>query len=112
MPATVREKNKGPGRYRKAVNDLWASLKDGQRAEAKQHVNVLIEKIVLTQKEERKELSIDLYGDLAEILKITSEDKTMKNRILERKAVNDNFLFEPSVQLVAGAGFEPMIFGL
>ena len=104
-------------RYRKAVNDLRLSLKDGQGAEAKQHVRALIDKIVLTPKEDRKELSIDLHGDLAGILKIASEDKSMKNlrletRKLERKAINDNFLFEPSIQLVAGEGFEPPTFGL
>jgi hypothetical protein len=30
----------------------------------------------------------------------------------EKVAVNDNNLFEPSLQLVAGAGFEPTTFGL
>jgi len=35
----------------------------------------LIEKIVLTPKEECKELSIDFYADLAGILKIALEDK-------------------------------------
>ena len=67
----------------------------------------------------RKELSIDLHGDLAGILKIASEDKSMKNlrletRKLERKAINDNFLFaRPFIQLVAGVtGFEPVTFGL
>ncbi len=62
-------------------------------------------------------LKIDLYGDLAGILKIASEDKATKQRNLEtrkleKKAINDNFLFEPSIQLVAGRGFEPLTFGL
>lgn len=105
-------------RYRKAVNDLKRSFMDGEAAEAKEHVRTLIEKIVLTPKKESKELSIDLYGDLAGILKIASENGAMMKEIspetkrLEKKAVNDNFLFEPSVQLVAGIGFEPMTFGL
>ncbi len=30
----------------------------------------------------------------------------------EKVAVNDNILFEPSLQLVAGTGFEPVTFGL
>ena len=90
---------------------------DGHGAEAKQHVRALIEKIVLTPKEDREDLSIDLYGDLAGILKIALEDTAMKNmmletRKLEKKAINDNCLFEPSIQMVAGTGFEPVTFGL
>ena len=30
----------------------------------------------------------------------------------EKKVANGNFLFEPSIQVVAGAGFEPTTFGL
>jgi hypothetical protein len=30
----------------------------------------------------------------------------LKTRKLKEKAVNDNFLFEPSISLVAGTGFE------
>ena len=104
-------------RYRKAVTELGKSLKSGQGAEAKEHVRALIEKIVLTPKEEKKELSIDLYGDLAGILKIAAEGKIMTRmdlltKRLEKNAANDNSLFEPSVQLVAGTGFEPVTFGL
>ena len=49
--------------------------------------------------------------------KIASEDKIMDNakgltKRLEKNAVNDNIVFEPSLQLVAGTGFEPMTFGL
>ena len=45
------------------------------------------------------------------------EDKTMKNmaqkqRRLVKKFANDNFLYEPSIKLVAGEGFEPTTFGL
>lgn len=104
-------------RYRKAINGLRSALKSGEAAEAKEHVRALIEKIVLTPKKDRKELSIDLYGDLAGILKIASEDKSMKNMVIQekrlgKKAVNDNFLSEPSITVVAGEGFEPTTFGL
>ena len=104
-------------RYRKAVTGLRKSLKGGQASEAKEHVRGLIEKIVLTPKEGHKELSIDLYGDLAGILNIATEGKIMTKTGVQRKrpekvAVNDNMLFEPSLQLVAGTGFEPVTFGL
>jgi len=50
-------------------------------------------------------VSIDFYGDLAGIPKIASEDKIMNNakgltKRLEKNAVNDNIVFEPSLQLV------------
>jgi hypothetical protein len=104
-------------RYRDAISKLKKALISGEAGEAKEHVRALIEKIVLTPKEGSKDLSIDLYGSLAGILKIAKEDKLMKNpgvltRRLEKKAVIDNILFEPSLQMVAGAGFEPTTFGL
>ncbi len=104
-------------RYRKAVTDLKKSLKGGQGAQAKEYVRGLIEKIVLTPKDGHKELSIDLYGDLAGILNIATDGKIMTKTGVQRKrpekvAVNDNMLFEPSLQLVAGTGFEPVTFGL
>ncbi len=104
-------------RYRKAINELRTALKSGKSGEAKEHVRALIEKIVLTPREGRKDLSIDLYGDLAGILKIASKgdamkDLAQKSRRPERKVANDNFSFEPSIQVVAGKGFEPMTFGL
>ena len=104
-------------RYRKAITGLKKSLKSGKAAGAKEHVRALIEKIVLTPKDNRKELSIDLYGNLAGILKIASKGDSMKNlaqksKRLDKKAINDNFLTEPSITVVAGEGFEPTTFGL
>ena len=51
------------------------------------------------------------------IIKIATESKIMTRtallkKRLEKNAANGNSLFEPSVQLVAGAGFEPTTFGL
>lgn len=62
-------------------------------------------------------LSTDLHGDLAGILRIATEDKTMKakgtiEKQLDNVIVNNNHITEPSVQLVAGVGFEPTTFGL
>ena len=104
-------------RYRSEIEALTKALSDGKAAEAREQVRGLIEKIVLSSKDGEDELSIDLYGDLAGILRIATEDKAMKDKgkiekRLEAMAVNDNDNFEPSVQLVAGAGFEPTTFGL
>lgn len=95
-------------RYRKAVVELREALKERQSGEAREHVGGLIEKIVLTPKPGQNGLAIDLHGDLAGILTIAAKDKIMKQegmlaKRLGKKAVNDNFLSEPVVQLVAGA---------
>ena len=87
------------------------------RSEAHIHLRSLIEKIVLTPKPEQKKLSIDLYGDLAGILSIASQENPMNISAGEKKrlrqiATNDNYSSEPSLELVAGAGFEPTTFGL
>ena len=104
-------------RYRKEIVALRKALSEQQSGEAREHVRALIEKIVLTPKDNREDLSIDLYGDLAGILRIATEDKKMKDKgniekRLARLVANDNYSSEPSVQLVAGAGFEPTTFGL
>ena len=104
-------------RYRSEISALTSALTNGGVAEAREQVRGLIEKIVLTPKDREDELSIDLHGDLAGILRIATEDKAMRDKVkiekrLEAMAVNDNDNFEPSVQLVAGAGFEPATFGL
>ncbi len=80
-------------------------------------VRGLIEKISLTPVPEADEPSIDLYGSLAGILKIASKGASMNNNTpikkrLRQIAVNDNYSTEPSIELVAGAGFEPTTFGL
>ena len=105
-------------RYRKEIGHLRESLNhEDSRSEAHLHLRSLIEKIVLTPVPAQDDLSIDLYGDLAGILSIASQENPMKNKSLNEKrlrqiAVNDNFSSEPSVKLVAGAGFEPTTFGL
>ena len=106
------------GRYRKAIGNLTASLNHQEhRSEAHIHLRSLIEKIVLTPNPDQGDLSIDLYGDLAGILTIASQENPMDKatgikKRLRQIAVNDNHLSEPSVELVAGAGFEPTTFGL
>lgn len=104
-------------RYKSEIATLTNALANGGAAEAREQVRGLIEKIVLSPQSVEDDLSIDLYGDLAGILRIASEDKSMKEKgkiekRLESMTANDNHNFEPSVQLVAGAGFEPTTFGL
>ncbi len=105
-------------RYKQEVQALRSSLNnEATKSEASEHLRALVEKIVLTPKPGQDNLSIDLYGDLAGILRIANEDKSMKKekhiiKRLKNKIVNDNHILEPSVQLVAGAGFEPTTFGL
>ena len=60
-------------RYKQAINQLCQSLNASEnRAVASEHIRGLVEKIVLTPQTGGDELSIDLYGDLAGILKVTS----------------------------------------
>jgi len=79
------------------------------RSEAHIHLRSLIEKIVLTPNHGQGDLSIDLYGNLAGILSIASQENPMKNKSLNEKrlrqiAAAGNHSSEPSVNLVAGAG--------
>ncbi len=126
LKASINAKGKEPRplihptmarRYRQEIQNLRESLASGNAPQAKEYLRSLIEKIVLTPKTDREELSIDLHGDLAGILSLATEDSAMSEarkitKRLEKKAVNDNILFEPSVKLVAGGGFEPPTFGL
>ncbi len=102
--------------YRSEIKNLRTCLtNEDTRAEAAEHLRGLIEKIVLTPAPEQKALSIDLYGDLAGILRIASQEPSMRKDTGNKKrlrAVNDNHLPEPSIELVAGVGFEPTTFGL
>lgn len=103
-------------RYREEVSALRKQLScaPGQ-SEAAEPVRALIDKIVLTPRPHSDQpgsdsLQIDLYGDLAGILSIaTQENQTsvLSGRI--PKAVNDNRSFNPlaeisKIELVAGAG--------
>ena len=64
--------------FYQAVKDLRNGLnKEDSRSEASEHLRALVDKIVLTPEGSEKELSIDLYGDLAGILNTASEKKDM-----------------------------------
>jgi len=100
-------------RYQVEVNSLIRALGDSHSGEAAEHIRALIEKIVLTPKPSGDELQIDLHGDLAGILTIASEDKTMtyKAKQLVDKTANGSTIYEPSIEMVAGARFELTTFG-
>lgn len=82
-------------RFQRSVMDLAGVLnqEDG-RAEASEHLRGLVDKVVLTPKDGKDELTIDLYGDLAGILNMAAGAKDMKNKtIIEGLALlpsNDN----------------------
>ncbi len=96
-------------RYREQIENLRGLLEGGQAGQAREHVREAIDKIVLTPKEDSSELAIDLYGSLAGILKIASEDKSMKNKAVNKKRLaglvaNDNYSSEPSVCSIGSGG--------
>jgi site-specific DNA recombinase len=104
-------------RYQEQIKALCKALADQCDTQAQEHVRGLIEKIVLTPKAADEDLQIDLYGDLAGILSLSTGEQNMKQDAQKAKRLktliaNDNQYFEPSVKLVAGAGFEPTTFGL
>ena len=95
------------GRYQAAIKQLIHDLQEHEDGQAREHVRSLIEKIVLSPAENEDGLQIDLHGDLAGILSIAANEKRPVDNV-----ANDNSIYRPSVQLVAGAGFEPTTFGL
>lgn len=82
-------------RFHQAVKDLKESINaQGSRSEASQALRELIEKIVLTPKDDGNGLRIDLHGHLAGILKMSLEGKDMREsgllEGLQLLSVNDN----------------------
>ncbi len=95
-------------RYRKEVENLRQALKqDEGRGEATEHLRDLVGKIVVMPEPGRKDLRIDLHGDLAGILRIASQNPVRPGKTLNLSASEPN-----KMALVAGAGFEPATFGL
>ena len=107
--STARPKPLSPlameNRYRKEVENLKQALdRNDARAEASEHLRGLTGKIVLTPEPRRDQLRIDLHGDLAGILQITSQKQVRPGNTLDSGP--------NKIALVAGAGFEPATFGL
>ena len=100
-------------RYKAEITQLIRGLKNNEGyGEAKEHVRALIEKITLTPIEGRKGLSVDLYGDLAEILSLASGNNEDTRPDKGFSASENTRKSENAKILVAGAGFEPTTFGL
>ncbi len=101
-------------RYKTEIARLIQALKTNEGyAEAKEHVRALIEKIELTPAEGQKNLSVDLYGDLAGILRLAENQH--RNDTSKQLTEQYGQKLSPSVNgllMVAGAGFEPTTFGL
>jgi len=101
------------GRYRKAIGNLTTSLNHQEhRSEAHIHLRSLIEKIVLTPTPNQDELSIDLYGDLAGIPTIASQENPMNKATGIKKRLinvlsNDNHIYKPSSYNVGSGGRLP-----
>lgn len=88
-------------RYRKEVENLKQALdRKDVRAEASEHLRALIGKIVLTPEPGRKDLRIDLHGDLAGILQIASQKQARPGKTPNLSASGPN-----KIALVAGACF-------
>ena len=121
------------GRYAKAVNELIASLNNpDHRDESAKLLRALIDKIVLTPNEDKSALVIDLHGDLAGILQMSSKhgqgkivlktqeelEKTEASELQQVKLVAGvlppHTLLGHNKQgtMVAGGGFEPPTFRL
>jgi site-specific DNA recombinase len=92
--------------YRHQVARLVEALNDEHpRTEAAEIIRGLIDRIVLTPKEEngQRTLSIDLEGALVGIISLATNGK---------RPLQDSGLSVQEITLVAGAGFEPATFRL
>jgi site-specific DNA recombinase len=92
--------------YRQQVARLVEALNDEHhRTEAAEIIRGLIDRIVLTPKEEngQRTLSIDLEGALAGIISLATNGK---------RPLQDSGLSVKEITLVAGGGFEPPTFRL
>ncbi len=93
-----------PQIYRRKVEELEVALEHGpDRDEARESVRSLVERVVLTPREDGKGLDATLHGALAGIL---AACEIVKSKGPEVKTSG------PQVSVVAGVGFEPTTFRL
>ncbi|MGH1457244.1 MAG: recombinase family protein [Alphaproteobacteria bacterium] len=107
--------------YHKEVRGLITSLNTSERRqEAATLIRSLIDKIVLTPDKNKESLIVDLHGDLAGILSISTqgrydkEEQKMLFDQIKELAENAEEGGSPEIQdkMVAGVGFEPTTFRL
>lgn len=105
--------------YRAEVKDLIRSLNDpDSRTESADKLRALMDKIVLTPKQNGYGLDIDLHGSLAGILTVASKhkDKAKRAEIIQQVVSVaegcDRYDLDMQETVVAGAGFEPAAFRL
>ena len=110
--------------YHKSIQSLVASLtNEEKRSEAAEILRGLLDKIVLTPTADKSRLCVDLHGDLAGILSISTQaDRARIERHLSWYQPKQQVKLDSSepesarpsgqVALVAGVGFEPTTFRL
>jgi site-specific DNA recombinase len=91
--------------YRHRVADLQAALSGLDATEAIEQVRALIERVVLRPASDGRGFQVELEGAITEMTRIGAAD-------VHRASVTDRDLFDRSVKVVAGIGFEPMTFRL
>lgn len=113
-------------RYKERIANLIGTLKDPEhRDESAQIIRKLIDRIVLTQNEDKSALTVDLIGDLAGILLVADKKATgmllnektalsdaQRGEIERAKELAGSYDTSGKVTMVAGAGFEPATFRL
>jgi site-specific DNA recombinase len=96
--------------YRDKIARLHDALQSGPDAqEALEAVRRLIDRIVLTPAAEGKGFEIELIGEIATMVRL---GLTNERAVSRPDSAADQVLFERSVKVVAGTGFEPVTFRL
>jgi hypothetical protein len=96
--------------YRDKVARLHEALQSGPGApDALEKLRQIIERIILTPAPDARGFEIELIGEIAAMVRLGLPDERADSR---PKSATDHALFESSVKLVAGTGFEPVTFRL
>ena len=89
---------------------LHEALQSGPGApDALEKLRQIIERVILTPVPDARGFEIELVGEIAAMVRLGLPDERADSR---PKSATDHALFESSVKLVAGTGFEPVTFRL
>jgi site-specific DNA recombinase len=91
--------------YRQQVADMQTALNGPSATEARERVRDLIERVVLRPAPGGRDFEIELEGKIAGMTRVGADDQRAASPA-------DRALFDSSVKVVAGIGFEPMTFRL